>query len=151
MKRLFTLLMLSLLSLLVPVIAFAADENPITKIKEKMKFNWKVIDGLDFLIYILMIGISLLLIALLVYSVWGIVIHLWKIRRGKASLTDKKFWVESLVVFVIVFLFFSGGIMGLLEQIYSWTSNQNIGEATPATTGMVDEVREHAITITWPV
>ncbi|MFM9329042.1 hypothetical protein [Paenibacillus mesotrionivorans] len=153
MKRLFTLLMLCLLSLLVPVIAFAADENPITKIKQKMGFNWKVLDGLDFIFSPVMIAVTLLLIGLLIFSVIGIITHLWKIKRAKASLSDKKFWIESLFVVVMVFLFVSGGIWGLLEQIYNWTSNQDIGETTtqPQTTGMVNEVKEHAIKITWPV
>lgn len=153
MKRFFALLMLSLISSLLPVIAFAADENPITKIKEKMKFKWTVLDGMDFIFSPVMIAVTLLLILLLVFSVFKVITHLWKMSRGKAHLADKMFWIESLFVVVMVFLFISGGFFGLLEQIYNWTSKQDLGETTPQTqtTGMGNEVREHALSITLPV
>lgn len=120
---------------LLPVVAYADDENPVTKMKSMLKFNWKVLDGLGFLFYIIMIPLTLAIIALLVWCIVDVVKYLIKVRRAKASLGDKKFWIELAITLLIVFLFTSGAFLNVLENVYDWTSKQDIGTneiSTPA-------------------
>ncbi|MEK4108603.1 MULTISPECIES: hypothetical protein [Paenibacillus] len=128
-------ILLFLTVFLLPVVAYADDENPVTKMKSMLKFNWKVLDGLGFLFYIIMIPLTLAIIALLVWCIVDVVKYLIKVRRAKASLGDKKFWIELAITLLIVFLFTSGAFLNVLENVYDWTSKQDIGTneiSTPA-------------------
>ncbi|MEK4191446.1 hypothetical protein [Paenibacillus sp. FSL L8-0494] len=128
-------ILLFLAVFLLPVVAYADDENPVTKMKSMLKFNWKVLDGLGFLFYIIMIPLTLAIIALLVWCIVDVVKYLIKVRRAKASLGDKKFWIELAITLLIVFLFTSGAFLNVLENVYDWTSKQDIGTneiSTPA-------------------
>ncbi|MEK3868047.1 hypothetical protein MHH60_31815 [Paenibacillus sp. FSL H7-0716] len=128
-------ILLFLIVFLLPVVAYADDENPVTKMKSMLKFNWKVLDGLGFLFYIIMIPLTLAIIALLVWCIVDVVKYLIKVRRAKASLGDKKFWIELAITLLIVFLFTSGAFLNVLENVYDWTSKQDIGTneiSTPA-------------------
>ncbi|PWW01205.1 hypothetical protein DFQ01_11095 [Paenibacillus cellulosilyticus] len=133
-KLSFTWLVMLLLSTVFQASAFAADVNPITKIKSKMTFNWDLLNGLDFMFYLIMIPISLSIIFLIVYSVYGIIVHLIRVRRGKESLSDKKFWIEIGVTIFIVFIFLSGLFWDFLELVYNWTSQQDLTSTTPSST-----------------
>jgi len=131
-KKTGTLLLMVLFSMFImPVLAYAED-NPITKIKEKMKFNWKVLDGLDFIFTPIGLFISLITIATLIFVVVKVIIKLVKISAGKGTIKDKWFWIESGLVVLIVFLFISGAFFSLLENIYNWTSTQDLGGETSA-------------------
>ncbi|MDH6507670.1 MULTISPECIES: hypothetical protein [unclassified Paenibacillus] len=127
-KKTGTLIMMVLFSMfMLPMLAYADDNNPITKIKEKMKFNWKVLDGLDFVFTPIGLVISLLTIATLVFVVVRVIIKLVKISTGKGTIKDKWFWIEAGLIVFIVFLFISGAFFSFLENIYNWTSTQDLG------------------------
>ncbi|MEI7024709.1 hypothetical protein [Paenibacillus sp. y28] len=120
--------------LLLPIIAFAEEEgNPVKKIREKMKFNWKVLDGLDFLFSPLMIVLTLIVFAVLIVLIVRVIFHIYKISTGKESIKNKTFWIEMGFVILILFLLFSGAFFSILENIYEWQNDQDIGQQT--TTG----------------
>ncbi|WP_138753530.1 hypothetical protein [Paenibacillus sinopodophylli] len=131
MKKWLVSLVAMLMIWMLPVMAYAADDNPITKIKKYFKFDWKILDGLGFMFYLIMIPISFMIIFLLIYSLYDIIRFGIRVKRAKASLNDKKFWIEAGVVFLIIFFFFSGLFLDFLEQVYTWTSNQDITSTTP--------------------
>lgn len=108
MKKTITVLMMFFSVFLLPIMAYADDDNPITKIKEKMKFNWKVLDGLDFVFTPIGLFISLITIATLIFVVVRVIIKLVKISTGKGTIKDKWFWIEAGLIVFIVFLFISG-------------------------------------------
>lgn len=116
---------------IMPMMAYAAEDNPITKIKEKMKFNWKVLDGLDFVFTPIGLFISLITIATLIFVVVRVIIKLVKISTGKGTIKDKWFWIEAGLIVFIVFLFISGAFFSFLENIYTWTSTQDLGGEKP--------------------
>ncbi|WP_438498660.1 hypothetical protein, partial [Paenibacillus sp. IHBB 3054] len=102
MKKTITVLMMFFSVFLLPIMAYADDNNPITKIKEKMKFNWKVLDGLDFVFTPIGLFISLITIATLIFVVVRVIIKLVKISTGKGTIKDKWFWIEAgLIVFIV--------------------------------------------------
>lgn len=112
---------------MIPVMAYAADEsNPITKLKKYFKFDWKLLDGLGFMFYVVMVPITFMIIFLLVYSIYDIIRFGIKVKQAKESMGNKKFWIETGVVFLIIFFFFSGLFLDFLEQVYNWTSTQDI-------------------------
>lgn len=114
---------------MMPMMVFADETNPITKIKEYFKLDWKILDGLGFLFLIIMIPVTLILIIVLVWSIIGVIMHLLKIKRGKAKIKDKEFWIETAAIFIILFLIFSGAFFSFLENLYEWTNKQDIGES----------------------
>jgi hypothetical protein len=127
MKKWLVWLPMMMMIWMIPFVAYAADDqNPVTKIKQYFKFDWKILDGLGFLFYLVMIPISFMIIFLLVYSLYDIIRFAIKVKRGNASLNDKKFWIECGIVFLIIFFFFSGLLLDFLEQVYTWTSKQDI-------------------------
>jgi hypothetical protein len=132
-KWLSSLCLLLFLALQVPLFTWAQgavneeSQNPFTVLKAKMKFNWRILEGADWLFYLIMIALSAMMIGLLIYTVYGVVVHLIHIRRGKANLKDSKFWIESGVIIFILFLFFSGAFFSLLENVYSWTNTLDLG------------------------
>lgn len=130
MKKTITVLMMFFSVFLLPIMAYADDNNPITKIKEKMKFNWKVLDGLDFVFTPIGLFISLITIATLIFVVVRVIIKLVKISTGKGTIKDKWFWIEAGLIVFIVFLFISGAFFSFLENIYNWTSTQDLGGKT---------------------
>lgn len=135
MKKMFaSLFSMFVLSILLPVLAFAEGENqnPITKIKDKMKFRWEVLENLDFVFLIVMIPVTLLLVGTFVFSLIRIATFIWKISHGKASIKNKEFWIEMGAVVLILFLFISGAFFSFLENMYNWTNKQNIGSNTSA-------------------
>lgn len=133
-KKWLSSLILFLGIFLLPALAFAeGEENPITKLKEYMKFNWGVLAGLGWLFYFIMIPFTLIVIGLLAWSIISVIQHLWKVKRAKASLKDKAFWIETGVTILIIFLFISGAFWNILEKIYDWTSTQKIGEDVTGT------------------
>lgn len=125
-KKWFVWLPMMIMIWMTPVIAFAADDNPITKLKKYFKFDWKILDGLGFMFYIIMVPITFMIIFLLVYSIYDIIRFGIQVKKAKASINDKKFWIETGVVFLIIFFFFSGLFLDFLEQVYNWTSTQDI-------------------------
>lgn len=136
-----TLILMVLFSMfMLPMLAYA-DDNPITKIKEKMKFNWKVLDGLDFIFTPIGLFVSLITIATLIFVVIKVVTKLVKISAGKGTIKDKWFWIEAGIVVFIVFLFISGAFFSFLENIYNWTSKQDIGGTTTTFIQLVDQYR----------
>lgn len=113
---------------LIPMLAFAAeDENPITKIKGEMEFNWGVLDNLGFAFSLIMIFVSLVVIAVLIFCVIRIIIFIFNVSRAKDSIKNKAFWIEVGAVILILFFIFSGAFLDLLENIYTWTSSQDLG------------------------
>ncbi|ASA20269.1 hypothetical protein [Paenibacillus donghaensis] len=138
-----TLFMMVFFSMFVVPMLAHAEDNPITKIKDKMKFNWTVLDGLDFIFTPIGLFISLITIATLIFVVVKVVIKLIKISAGKGSIKDKWFWIEAGLLVFIVFLFISGAFFSFLENVYNWTSKQDIGGTTPTTfIQMVDHIRK---------
>ncbi|WP_088834404.1 MULTISPECIES: hypothetical protein [Paenibacillus] len=126
-----------------PMLAWAAnntngsEENPFTNMKEKMKFNWRIMEGADWVFYIIMLLLSGLMIYLLIATVGGVITHLVKIKHGKASLKDRNFWLETGFIIFFIVLLFSGGFFKILESIYSWTNKQDIGGDGKATSYVV--------------
>jgi hypothetical protein len=135
LKRLSISVWSLLLLLALPISVFADDNpNPFTKLKTKMKFNWGVLDNTDWVFNLVMIVISLATIVLLVLTIWDIIRFLFKVRKGKADMKDKKFWIECGVIVFILFLFFSGLFFTILENLYNYITAQNIGKVTTGTT-----------------
>ncbi|MNW54370.1 hypothetical protein D3C74_319680 [compost metagenome] len=132
MKKVTTLLLMVLSVFLMPVMVFADDENPIEKIGGYMKWNWKILDGLDWLFSPVMIGFTGLLIIAFVTLLWRLIYKGYKIIKGKEKLKDKEFWTEIVVMIIFLFLFFSGALFKILGNIYDWTNKQDIG-GTPET------------------
>ncbi|MGG3278943.1 hypothetical protein [Paenibacillus solani] len=127
MKKHFTTFMMLIMSLfLLPISVFASAENPIDKMGEKMKFNWSILDGADFIFSPVSILISIIVIGALLFTIIRVFIRVMKISSGKASIKDKWFWIEVGVIFLILFFFFSGAFFKFLSGIYDWTNNQDI-------------------------
>lgn len=128
MKKKLTMFMMIIMSLfMLPMAAFANKEgNPIDKINEKVKFDWGILDKADFVFSPASIVISLLVIGALLFALVRVIIRVVKISTGKASLKDKGFWIEVGVIFLILFLFFSGAFFSFLSGLYEWTSNQDL-------------------------
>lgn len=101
-------------------------ENPIKQIREKMEFNWKIFEGLDFVFLILAIPYTIIVIGLLLYSLWGILKFFWGANKGQRSLADKPFWIRVSITLLVLFMLLSGLFWDGLELIYSWTANQEI-------------------------
>jgi hypothetical protein len=116
------------LLMMIPSVAGAEGENPVTKLKDKLKFNWAVIDNLDFGFTLFMIVISLFIVACFCLIIFFVVTHVMKSLRGKAEIGDKRFWIKISVSALILFLFTGGAVMGILEKIYTWQSNLKIGQ-----------------------
>ncbi|MGG4108812.1 hypothetical protein AAXB25_33460 [Paenibacillus lautus] len=133
MKKNITTFMMMIMSLfLLPISVFAsAADNPVDKMSEKLKFNWKIIENADFIFSPAGIVISALTIGALLFTIVRVFIRITKISSGKASIKDKWFWIEVGIVLFILFFFFSGGFFKLLSQVYEWTSNQDITGGTP--------------------
>lgn len=102
------------------------SENPIKKIREKMKFNWSIFEGLDFVFFLLAIPYTIIVIGLLLYSLWGILKFFWGANKGQRSLSDKPFWIRVSITLLVLFMLLSGLFWDGLELIYSWTANQKI-------------------------
>ncbi|WP_336775391.1 hypothetical protein [Paenibacillus sp. MMO-58] len=134
MKKWYTIIVMSgLLFLVRASMAMAAaktNDNPITTLKKEMGFNWGVLNNLGWLFYIIMIPLTLVVIGTLVFCIWKAASFILKVARGKESLNNKMFWIELGVVILFIFLFISGAFLDILEQIYNWTSNQDIGTGT---------------------
>ncbi|WP_189031157.1 hypothetical protein [Paenibacillus albidus] len=142
-KKTWTLLLVLFSMFVMPMMAYA-DDNPITKIKEKLKFNWKVLDGLDFVFTPIGLFISLITIATLIFVVVRVIMKLVKISTGKGTIKDKWFWIEAGILVFIVFLFISGAFFSFLENVYNWTSTQDLGETVEKTSfiQLLDDTRK---------
>ncbi|MBA9086510.1 putative membrane protein [Fontibacillus solani] len=146
MKKVTTLLLMMLSVFLMPVMVFAADdENPIKKIGGYMKWNWTILDGLDWLFSPVMIVFTGLLIVAFVTLLWRIINKGYKIIKGKEKLKDKEFWIEAAVMVLFLFLLFSGALFKILGNIYDWTNKQDIGGTETAIILQIDadQVRYH--------
>lgn len=132
MKFLISWVTAFVLTLVFPVACFAATTNPFTKMRDKLRFNWKVIDNLDFLFIIFMVFMSLVVIGLFLLVIFSLASHLWKSYRGKAQIGDKGYWIRFSVTLLILFMFFGGALFALLEKVYNWQDNLDIGvDPTP--------------------
>lgn len=133
-KKWYTVIVMSVLMFVVRAsMAMAAtktNENPITTLKKEMGFNWGVLDNLGWLFYIVMIPLTLVVLGTLVFCIWNAAVFILKVARGKERLSNKMFWIEIGVVILFIFLFISGALLDILEQIYNWTNNQDIGTGT---------------------
>ncbi|MFC6649362.1 hypothetical protein ACFTAO_34490 [Paenibacillus rhizoplanae] len=96
---------------------------------------------MDFVFTPIGLVISLLTIATLVFVIVKVIIKLVKISTGKGTIKDKWFWIEAGLLVFIVFLFISGAFFSFLENIYNWTSKQDIGGTTTTFIQMVDQYR----------
>lgn len=114
--------------LLFPTLAFAEGDNPFRKLAEKMKWNFGVLDGLDFVFTIIMIVLSLLVIAASVILIIRIVLKAVKVKKGQSLLKDKDFWMEVAATTLLLALLFSGALFNIIASIYDWTNKQKIGE-----------------------
>jgi len=110
-----------------------AADNPFTKLKGFLSFNWGVIDNLDFLFIIFMVFMSLAVIGLFIYVLFSLAVHLYKANRGKTHIGDKGFWIRFGVTLLVLFMFFGGTIVALMEKVYNWQTNLNIVGDPPAT------------------
>lgn len=114
------------LTLLAQMLTSSWGDNPIKKLREQLSFNWQIFDGLGFLFWLLAIPYTIIVVALLIYSIWSILRFLWAANKGQKSLADKAFWLRVSVTILVVFFLFSGLAWDILEQIYSWTSKQEV-------------------------
>lgn len=134
-KKWLSSMLMSILLFLVPTMAFAessggAGENPFRKLADKLKFNFAVMDGLDWVFWIVMIVISLMVIVLLVWIVADIVKFLIKVRRAKEDIKNTKFWIEAGATILILYLLVGGAFFNMMANLYDWTQKQKIGEQT---------------------
>ncbi|SGI69814.1 Uncharacterised protein [Mycobacterium tuberculosis] len=132
MRKQWSMLMILIMSLFVmPVAAFAApNQNPIDQIKDKMKFNFNVLNGMDFIFTPLGIVLSILIAFAFVFLIVKIMIKIFKAATGKGTIKDKWFWIETGLVLLIVFFVISGAFLDILSSIYDWTSDQDLVEQT---------------------
>lgn len=117
----------------ISTLAYAADENPFKKLGDKMKFDFSILDGLDWLVLIFMIVLSLAVLFLMGWIVWDIIKFLIDVRKAKADFKNKKFYIELIGTVIFIFLLVSGTLFDIFANIYDWTSGLNIGESTNAT------------------
>ncbi len=129
-KQWFAGLWLFFVLLLVPTSAFAADENPITKFKDKMKMQWGLIDDAGWLFKIVMIGVTGLVIALFVACIIGVIWHVYKVLRAQRKFGDKVFWGTEIGCLFIVIMYMTGAYLDVFENFYNFTDKQKIGEET---------------------
>lgn len=115
-----------------PIMAFADDTNPITKISKYLSFNSKILDNIGFVLTPVGLFISIMVVGILVVCVVQVVKKLITARMTKGgTIKDKTFWIEIGLSFLIVFLFVSGAFFKFLEAIYTWTNGQDIvGDTT---------------------
>lgn len=113
---------------LLPSIAMAAEDNPITKIKKYLKLRWELLDKADWAFGLIMVVVTLMVIFVIVYFIFKIVGHIISSQRGKATLWDKQFWLTQGGGLLIVFLLVGGFFMSTLEAIYDWTHNIKVEE-----------------------
>jgi NADH:ubiquinone oxidoreductase subunit 5 (subunit L)/multisubunit Na+/H+ antiporter MnhA subunit len=113
--------------LLFPTFTFAADDNPFRKMSELMKFNFGVLDGLDWIFIIIMIGMTLLVVVAIVWLFIRVILKITKSNKGQSYLKDKDFWIESFVTVLLLALLASGALFKIFANIYDWTNKQDIG------------------------
>lgn len=119
-------LAMTLLALMLPSVALANAENPVTRLRDKMKLRWEILDNSDFVFIIIMIGITIMIIGAFIFIIGRIVAHVIKSQRGKAVLWDKQFWLTQGGALVILFFFTGGFLFTLLEKLYDWTHGINL-------------------------
>lgn len=119
--------MIMIMSLFVlPLSAFADESNPMTKIKEEVKIDFGIINGMNFFFTPLGKVISLIVFAGLLFLIGRIIWRIVRVSTGKASLKDKWFWIENGISLLIIFLIINGSFFALLESIFSWTDKQDL-------------------------
>lgn len=121
-----------------PISAFAADKgdskvNPFDKLKEYVYMRWDILEGLDFVLIVLGIILSVVVLFILIKLIYDLFIWVAKVRSGKDSFKNKKFLVEAGVTVLLLFLFLSGTLFSWLGDAYDWMGNQDLaGNSTTA-------------------
>lgn len=117
----------ALFMLMIPTAAFAeGSENPITKLKEKLKYRWDVLDNADFVFILVMFFVTLAVIAAIVFIIVKVVIHVMASVQGKANMWDKKFWLTMGGALLILFVLIGGLVFEVMESLFNWTNDINI-------------------------
>lgn len=110
------------------------ETNPFRKLKELLKFDFNILNGLTWLVVIFMIVLTLGVIVLLFWIVWDIVRFLINVRRAKADFKDKKFYIELAGTVLLIWLLVSGVLFDIFANIYDWSNSLNIGKESAPTT-----------------
>ncbi len=114
-----------LMFMMFPSFALAEDKtgsksNPFTHMSGFFVLDFSLLDNLTFVQKLYAIGLTCIFIAMILKLFWDFGVWGLGLRKGKSSLKDTKFLVESGVTILLVILFSTGTLQEWLGSLYGF-------------------------------